>query len=82
MSVPVSVVTTGEVASGYTVGNSVAAPNLITIKGAASIVSSIDRAEVTVDVTSAKDDITTNCTPVFVTADGEEQISDKSDILR
>ena len=77
VSVPVSVVTTGEVASGYTVGNSVAAPNLITIKGAASIVSSIDRAEVTVDVTSAKDDITTNCTPVFVTADGEK-ISDKS----
>ena len=72
VSVPVSVVTTGEVASGYTVGNSVAAPNLITIKGAASIVSSIDRAEVTVDVTSAKDDITTNCTPVFVTADGDE----------
>lgn len=54
VSVPVSVVTTGEVASGYTVGNSVAAPNLITIKGAASIVSSIDRAEVTVDVTSAR----------------------------
>ena len=77
VSVPVSVVTTGEVASGYTVGHSVAAPNLITIKGAASIVSSIDRAEVTVDVTSAKDDITTNCTPVFVTADGEK-ISDKS----
>ena len=77
VSVPVSVVTTGEVASGYTVGNSVAAPDLITIKGAASIVSSIDRAEVTVDVTSAKDDITTNCTPVFVTADGEK-ISDKS----
>lgn len=77
VSVPVSVVTTGEVASGYTVGNSVAAPNLITIKGAASIVSSIDRAEVTVDVTGAKDDITTNCTPVFVTADGEK-ISDKS----
>ena len=69
VSIPVTVVTTGEVAKGYTVGNSVAAPNLITIKGAASVVSSIDRAEVTVNTSNAKDDITTNCTPEFVTAD-------------
>ncbi len=77
VSIPVTVVTTGEVAKGYTVGNSVAAPNLITIKGAASVVSSIDRAEVTVNTSNAKDDITTNCTPEFVTADGEK-ISDKT----
>lgn len=76
-SIPVTVVTTGDVAEGYTVGNSVATPNLITIKGASSVVSSIDRAEVTVDVTDAKDDITTNCTPEFVTADGET-VSDKT----
>ena len=75
VSIPVTVVTTGEVAKGYTVGNSVA--NLITIKGAASVVSSIDRAEVTVNTSNAKDDITTNCTPEFVTADGEK-ISDKT----
>lgn len=77
VSVPVSVVTMGEVAEGYTVGSSVATPNLITIKGASSVVSSIDRAEVTVDVTDAKDDITTNCEPEFVTSDGET-VSDKS----
>lgn len=77
VSVPVSVVTVGDVADGYTVGNSAATPNLITIKGAASVVSSIDRAEVTVDVSDATDDITTNCTPDFVTSDGES-ISDKS----
>lgn len=76
-SVPVAVVTTGDVAEGYTVGNSVAAPNLIQIKGPASVVSSIDRAEVSVDVSGSKDDITTNCTPIFVSADGEK-ISDKT----
>jgi YbbR domain-containing protein len=77
VSIPVSVETSGEVAEGYTVGNSVATPNLITISGAASVVSSIDRARVTVNVNDAKEDITTNCEPVFVTADGEE-ISDKT----
>lgn len=77
VSVPVTVVTKGDVADGYTVGNSVATPNLISIKGAASVVSSIDRAEVVVDVSGATDDITTNCTPEFVTSDGEV-ISDKS----
>ncbi len=77
VSVPVKVVTTGEVASGYTAGNSVAAPNLITVKGPSSVVSSIDRAEVTVDIKDAKDDITTNCTPSFVTSDGEK-VSDET----
>lgn len=77
VSVPVSVVTSGDVAEGYTLGNSVATPNLITIRGASSVVSSIDRAEVTVDVSGAKDDITTNCNPTFVNSDGEE-ISDQS----
>lgn len=38
VSVPVKVVTSGDVAKGYTVGNSVAAPNLITLKGASSVV--------------------------------------------
>lgn len=76
VSIPVKVVTTGEVAKGYTAGNSVAAPNLITVKGPASVVSSIDRAEVTVDIGDAKDDITTNCTPVLVTSDGEKVSDD------
>lgn len=76
VSVPVKVVTSGDVAKGYTVGNSVAAPNLITLKGASSVVSSIDRAEVMVDVSDAKDDITTNCTPVFMTSDGEKVSDD------
>ncbi|MBO5260886.1 MAG: hypothetical protein J6A82_01340 [Coprococcus sp.] len=76
-SVSVSVVTKGEVEKGYTIGNSVAAPNLITIKGAASVVSSIDRAEVVVDVSGAKDDIMTNCVPEFVTVEGEH-VSDKT----
>lgn len=76
VSLPVKVVTTGEVANGYTAGNSVAAPNLIMVKGPSSVVSSIDRAEVTVNITDAKDDITTNCTPSFVTSDGEKVSDD------
>lgn len=76
VSLPVKVVTTGEVANGYTAGNSVAAPNLIMVKGPSSVVSSIDRAEVTVNITGAKDDITTNCTPSFVTSDGEKVSDD------
>ena len=57
-------------------GNSVAAPNLITVKGPSSVVSSIDRAEVTVDIKDARDDITTNCTPILVTSDGEKVSDD------
>ena len=76
VSVPVKVVTTGDDAKGYTAGNSVAAPNLITVKGPSSVVSSIDRAEVTVDIKDARDDITTNCTPILVTSDGEKVSDD------
>lgn len=72
VAVPVTVVTTGQVAEGYIAGNGVATPNLINVKGAESVVSSIDVVEIVVDVTDRTTDVSTNCTPVFKNASGKE----------
>lgn len=72
VAVPVTVVTTGQVAEGYIAGNGVATPNLINVKGAESLVSSIDVVEIVVDVTDRTTDVSTNCTPVFKNASGKE----------
>lgn len=76
VSLPVSVVTKGDVAEGYTVGVAVATPNLITVSGAASVINNIDRVEVEVDVTDRTTDASATCVPVFYDKQGE-QISDK-----
>lgn len=72
VAVPVTVVTTGQVAEGYIAGNGIATPNLINVKGAESVVSSIDVVEIVVDVTDRTTDVSTNCTPVFKNSSGKE----------
>ena len=53
-SLPVTVTTKGETAEGYTTGIPVSTPNLITVKGAASVIERIEKAEVQVDVSGKK----------------------------
>lgn len=72
VAVPVTVVTTGQVAEGYIAGNGIATPNLINVKGAESVVSSIDVVEIVVDVTGRTTDVSTNSTPVFKSSSGKE----------
>ncbi len=71
-SVPVMVETTGDVAEGYIAGNGIATPNLITVKGPESVVSSIDMVKLIVDVTGRNENVSTNCEPVFINKSGEE----------
>lgn len=71
-SVPVIVETTGDVAEGYIAGNGIATPNLITVKGPESVVSSIDMVKLIVDVTGRNENVSTNCAPVFINKSGEE----------
>lgn len=71
ISLPVMVAANGTVEEGYTVGAAVATPNLITVSGAASVVNSIDRVEVQVDVSGRNADVSATCSPVFYDKNNE-----------
>jgi YbbR domain-containing protein len=71
VSLPVTVATTGTVAEGYTLGTATTTPNLISVKGAASVVQRIDRAEVDVNVSGSTSDISTTGNIVFYDLNGD-----------
>lgn len=56
-SVPVKVITTGNVKSGHALGSPAPQPNMITIKGPESVLSNIVEARAVVDVSNAESDI-------------------------
>ena len=70
--VPVVAETTGEPASGYSVGQKTTNPNLINIKGPVSIVKNIKQVKVRVSVANCSSDISTSVMPICYDADGEE----------
>ncbi len=72
VSLPVTVVTTGDPAEGYTTGIASTTPNLIVVNGAASVVDRISMVEVSVDVSGRTTDVNTTCIPVFYDGNGDE----------
>lgn len=76
-SFPILVTTTGDAADGYTIGNGVATPNLITVTGAASVINNIAKVEVNVDVSGQSSDVSVTKTPVFYDLAGDVIDSDK-----
>lgn len=74
---PITVKTSGNVADGYAISNKTATPNLITIKGAESIVNTISEVYVDVDVSNANKDIVAYGEPVFVDYAGKTIESEK-----
>ncbi len=74
---PITVKTSENVADGYAISNKTAAPNLITIKGAESIVNTISEVYVDVDVSNANKDIVAYGEPVFVDYAGKTVESEK-----
>ena len=56
-SVPVRVITTGEVAEGYAPGAGVSTPNMITVKGPESVLSTIVEARAVVDISGADKEV-------------------------
>lgn len=68
---PITVRADAEVAEGYAIRNKTATPNLITVKGAESVVNTIEEVVVDVDVTGANHNLTANAQPVFLDHNGE-----------
>lgn len=56
-SIPVRVITTGNVADGYAVGSPVPTPNMITVSGPESVLTNIVEARAVVDVSNASADV-------------------------
>ena len=76
---PITVKTTSSVAEGYAISTKTATPNLITVEGAESIVSTINEVYVEVDVSKANHDIVAYGEPVFLDFAGEVIDSAKFD---
>lgn len=74
---PITVRANAEVAEGYAIRNKTATPNLITVKGAESVVNMIEEVVVDVNVTGANHNLTANAQPVFLDHSGEEIESTK-----
>ncbi|MGN0437859.1 MAG: YbbR-like domain-containing protein [Lachnospiraceae bacterium] len=68
---PITVKIKSSVAEGYAISNKSATPNLITVKGAESIVNTISEVYVEVDVSKANRDIVAYGEPVFLDYAGE-----------
>lgn len=68
---PITVRATSEVAEGYAIRNKTATPNLITVKGAESVVNTIEEVVVDVDVTDSNHNLTAYAEPVFLDYNGD-----------
>lgn len=68
---PITVQTTSEVAEGYAIRSKTATPNLITVKGAESVVKNIREVIVSVDVRDANQNLSAVAEPVFIDGNGE-----------
>lgn len=78
-SFAVKVDTTGDVASGYALGEKEAKPNIIQVTGPKSLIQKIDSVRVTVDVSHAREDITDTGELQYYNKDGE--LLDKARIV-
>ena len=67
----INVRTNSEVADGYAIRSKSPTPNLITVKGAESVIDMINEVVVDVDVDGANNDLTASAVPVFLSKSGE-----------
>ena len=67
----ITVRTTSDVAEGYAIRSKTPTPNLITVKGAESVIDMIDEVVVDVDVKGTNSDLTATSAPVFLSKSGE-----------
>lgn len=74
---PIVVRAMSEVAEGYAIGNRTATPNLITVKGAESVVNTIEEVVVNVEVAGKSRTVTMQAPPVFLDKSGERLDSSK-----
>ena len=78
-SIPVRIITTGEVSEGHSLGTPVPTPNMITVKGPESVLENIVEARAVVNVSGAEEDITSDvsvgCIDGYGTAIEKDNIS-------
>lgn len=67
---PIRTTAAGEPAEGYAVGELKVSPNILKVTGPESVISQIDRAVASIDVTGASSDLTDSVSPVVVDAQG------------
>lgn len=67
----INVRTNSEVADGYAIMSKLPTPNLITVKGAESVIDMINEVVVDVDVTGANCNLTATAVPIFLSKSGE-----------
>ena len=67
----INVRTSSDVAEGYAIRSKLPTPNLITVKGAESVIDMINEVVVDVDVTGANCNLTATAVPVFLSKSGE-----------
>lgn len=68
---PITIQTTSDVAEGYAIRSKTATPNLITVKGAESVVKNIREVVVSVDVKDANQNLSAVAEPIFIDGNGE-----------
>ena len=73
----ITVRTTSDVADGYAIRSKTPTPNLITVKGAESVIDMINEVVVDVDVKDASSDLTATSAPMFLSKSGEVIAPDK-----
>lgn len=74
---PITVRSISRVANGYAIRNKIAAPNLITISGAKSVIDTINEVVVDVDVKNAKHTLSAYAEPIFLDHNGMAIDADK-----
>ncbi len=67
----INVRTNSDVADGYAIRSKLPTPNLITVKGAESVIDMINEVVVDVDVSGANTNLTATAVPVFLSKSGE-----------
>ena len=67
---PITVRAVSDVADGYAIRSKSATPNLITVKGAESVVNNIEEVVVDVETAGANHNLTANAQPVFLDSSG------------
>ena len=78
VSVPVNIVTDGEVAEGYAVGSMTGTPNLVKVTGPENLLSNAKEIVAEVDIDKISQDITTTVKPIL--QDGEGNVIDSTQI--
>ncbi len=79
ISVPVNIITKGQVADGYAVGRAIGTPNLLKVSGPETLLSTVKEIRAQVDVSGISQDITSTDKPELYDENGKKVTSSQID---